>query len=186
MEIGKLISGIKNGDVVAEQQLYTLLYEDLFKVPLAYCKDKDEATFVFNHSMLYIFKHIKPFTKQINLIKWAHRILKNDCIDQIRKSAVYQNKLSAIGKKEDQWITNEAISKLHMADILACIQQLDNSCRLCFVLYVLEGYTHKEVAEKLGINQNTAKWYFSEAKKKLRKLLEGKGITSYAQTQSNF
>jgi len=48
MDIVKLINGLKKGSALAEQQLYALLYQHLFKVPLAYCKDKDEATFVVN------------------------------------------------------------------------------------------------------------------------------------------
>lgn len=186
MDIVKLINGLKKGSALAEQQLYALLYQHLFKVPLAYCKDKDEATFVFNHSMLDIFKNIKAFDSQSDLVKWAHHILKNDCIDQLRKNTVYQNKLSVIGKPEKTWINNEAIDELNMAEILACVQKLENSYRLCFVLYELEGCTHKEIATQLNISQNTSKWYLSEAKKKLRILIKAKDITNYSQTQSNF
>lgn len=186
MDINKLINGTKKRDAWAEQQLYALLYKHLFKVPLAYCKDKDEATLVFNHSMLYIFEQIKTFDSATDLLKWAHRIIKNDCIDQIRKNTVYQNKLSAIGKPEKTWINNNAITELNMEEILACIQELENSYRLCFVLFELEGYSHKKIANQLNISQNTSKWYLAEAKKKLIILIEAKGITNYSQTQSNF
>jgi len=186
MNFKKLLTGLKKGDAIAERQLYALLYEQLFKVPLAYCKDKDEATLVFNQSMLYIFNNIKAFCKQTDLIKWAHYIIKNDCIDQIRKNTVYNNKLSIIGLPEKPWMDNEAISNLEMTDLLNCVQQLENAFRLCFVLFELEGFTHKEIAQQLNINQNTSKWYLAEAKKKLRKLIEAKGIFYYTKTKLNF
>jgi len=163
-----------------------LLYQHLFKVPLAYCSDNDEAMGVFNQSVLYIFNHLKPFNSKTELIKWCHRIIKNDCIDQIRKNAVYKNKLSIVGRKKDKWTINEALSHLSMEEILKCVQKLDHSQRLCFVMHELEGLTHKEIAQQLNIKTNTAKWYLAEAKNALRILIYNLEAVCIKQTQSKF
>jgi len=179
-------NGVKKANPISEKQLYVLLYQHLFKVPLAYCSDNDEAMGVFNQSVLYIFSHLKSFDTETDLIKWCHRIIKNDCIDQLRKNAVYKKKLSIVGRKEDQWSVNEALSHLSMEEILKCVQKLDDALRLCFVMHELEGLTHKEIARQLNIKTNTAKWYFAEAKKALRILIYNSEAVGLKQAHSKF
>lgn len=186
MDVNTLIKGVKKANPISEKQLYALLYHHLFKVAMAYCSDEDEAMGVFNQSVLYIFSHLKPFNSETDLIKWCHRIIKNDCIDQIRKNVVYKNKLSIVGRKEDKWSVNEALSHLSMEEILNNVQKLDNSLRLCFVMHELEGLTHKEIAQQLNIKTNTAKWYLAEAKKALRILIYNSEAVAIKQAHSKF
>ncbi len=186
MKIDQLIQGVKKANPTMEKQLYVWLYERLFKVPLAYCKDKDEATGVFNHAMLYVFKNLPNLKNEEDLLKWAHRIIKNDCIDQCRKNATYQNKLSVVANQINPMVNNEVFTNLGMEEILQYVQQLDENYRLCFVLHVLEGQTFKEIAQQLTININTAKWYAAEAKKKLQQQIERNDLNYQTKTLSNF
>ncbi len=180
MNIKKLTEGVKKRQPDKERQLYILLYENLFKVPLAYCADKEEARGVFNYSMVDIFKNIIDAEDEQSLLKWAYRILKNDCIDHIRKKAVYKKKLLYVeSDNAESYTSNDAISNLNMDEILQCISQLNDTHRLCFVMYELDGMTHKEIADKLNIKVNTSKWYLAEAKKKLRTIVLNEGITYY-------
>lgn len=177
MSFCKMIEGAKSGHPVMERKLYALLYTNLFKIPMAYCSDKEEATGVFNFSMVDVFKHLKSFKDQDSLMKWAYRIIKNDCIDHVRKKTVYRNKLLNV-KNEEKPISslNEGISNLKMEELMACIQQLNDTHRLCFSMYEFDGYSHQEISDRLKINLNTSKWYLAEAKKELRKIIIRKGI----------
>jgi len=165
----KIIKGVRNKDPLQEKKLYQILYENLFKIALAYCSDKEEATSVFNYAAVDIFEQLKDFHSQEELLRWAATILKFDCIDHVRKKAVYKNKLLAIPTNPDAHkVENEALSSLYMEELFEYLNTLKPAYRLCFVMYVLEGYTHKEIAEQLNINQNTSKWYLAEAKKELK------------------
>ncbi len=180
MNVKNLIEGVKKREPDKERQLYILLYENLFKVPLAYCVDKEEATGVFNYSVADIFKNLIDVEDEQSLLKWAYKILKNDCIDHVRKKAMYKKKLLYVEADcLESYASNDAISNLNMDEILKCINQLNDTYRLCFVMYELDGMTHKEIANKLNIKVNTSKWYLAEAKKKLREMVLKKGITYY-------
>lgn len=169
--IQNIIKNVQDGNSIAERSLYKLLYVNLFKVARAYCADHDEATGVFNYAMVDIFRQLKPFTDETSLLKWSRRILVNDCIDHIRKKTVYQKKILIVADQESQSVKNEALDNLEMEELFTLINHLDTNARACFVMHVLEGYTHKEIAEKLKINVNTSKWYLAEAKKKIRKIV---------------
>lgn len=186
MNIKTLIEGVKKKQPAKEKLLYALLYENLFKVPLAYCADKEEATGVFNYSMVDVFKQLGDFEDEQSLIKWAYRILKNDCIDHLRKKTVYRKKLLyAEAESVESYSSNDAISNLNIDELLKCINQLNDTHRLCFVMYELDGMAHKEIAAQLNISINTSKWYLAEAKKQLRKIVRREGITYYSKTKTN-
>lgn len=186
MDISQLIHSVKKANPTSEKQLYVWLYNHLFKVPLAYCKDKDEATGVFNHSMLYIFKNLPNFRSKEDLFKWAHRIIKNDCIDQCRKNDTYQNKLSVVANHINTTVNNEVFANLGIEEILKYVQQLEENYRLCFVMHTLEGQTFKEIAKRLNININTAKWYAAKARKKLKTQIEHNELHCQTKTLSKF
>ena len=171
MEFLQIILGVKRKDPIKEKQLYQLLYQSSFKVALSYCSDIEEATGVFNYSVMDIFQNLKNFDSEASFLKWAYRVIQNDCLDHIRKKTVYKSKLNAVKKNSfEQLSFNEAVSNFRIQDIMQLIAKLSTDQRVCFVLYELEGYTHKEIASKLNININTSKWYLAEAKKNLRNM----------------
>lgn len=172
MELKEVISGVKRKHPQSEKTLYTLLYERHFKIPMAYCTDREESMSVFNHAVLSIFSTLKEFDTLADLLRWSARIIRNDCIDHVRKKTVYRNKLHVVEQKvAEAHIENEALSHLYFEDFLSILQHLDTKHRLCLVMHTLDGYTHKEIAKKLNINANTSKWYVAEAKKQLKKVL---------------
>lgn len=73
---------------------------------------------------------------------------------------------------EEQSISNAVIERLNSQDIMTHIQKLPPATHAVFVLYAVEGYNHREIAEKLSISEGTSKWHLSEAKKKLQQQLQ--------------
>jgi len=169
MNITNLLKQVKKGDPKAEKVFYDYCYQHCFKVALICCRDKQEATSIFNHSMLYVFEHLNQLTQEDGLIKWVNRIIRNDCIDHVRKQTVYKNKLTVVSEQKNlERSFNDAVSKIAMQEIIALVNELKPDFKLCFVLKVMEGFSYPEIAERLAINANTAKWYVAEAKKILR------------------
>ena len=169
MDVKQLIYQVKKGDTKAEKTMYDYCYQHCFKIALVYCDDKAEAISVFNHALLYIFDHLHQLDKAENLLKWSSRILKNDCIDHIRKKTVYKNKLIAYAEQGQATVVlNEAMSTLTMETIIQLIHQLKPTYRLCFILKEIDGYTFSEIAAELSIKYfalinsvNFRKWIFS-------------------------
>lgn len=88
MDVSKIQQKIEKGDIKAEKIMYDYCFKHCFKIALVYCEDRTEAISVFNHAVLYIFNNMHQLDKPENFLKWINRIIKNDCIDQIRKKAV--------------------------------------------------------------------------------------------------
>ena len=134
-----------------------------------YTRDIEEATSVFNFSMIDVFNQIKHIYSYEYLIRLTTTIVKRDCIDQQRKNAVYLNKLAIVAERDaDKNSVNNALSQLRMEEIFQLISCLDTNQRLCFNLHAIEGYKYKEIAKRLKININTAKWYVKEARRSLQ------------------
>jgi len=172
MAFRQLMKACQKGDPRAEQQVYRLLYERLFNIPLRYTRDKDEATAAFNEGVLDLFRSKKDFKTELDLIKYATIVLKNKAIDAVRKTTVYRNKLLVFShQSQKSHDLNEGLNQLATADIRKLIQHLPSNQRLVFVMREIEGYEYEEITRKLNINLNTARWYLAEAKKELKKRL---------------
>jgi RNA polymerase sigma factor (sigma-70 family) len=77
------------------------------------------------------------------------------------------------GQETDEYfIDPEVLNKLYTEDLLKKIQQLPDATRVIFNLSVIDGYSHKEISDQLQIGESTSRWHLSEAKKKLRALLQ--------------
>jgi len=173
-DIPLLIQQVKQGDLAAQRQLYYYCFVHCFKVAQIYCGHREEAMSVFNHSMLDVFDQLDQLQHPARITSWVGAIIKRDCIDQIRKQGTYRNKLVVLDETEtDIVVENDALTELAMADIISLVNQLKSTYRLCFIMRALEGYTYDEISKKLSINLNTAKWYYSEAKKILREKIGG-------------
>lgn len=179
MDLQQLVHQVKKKEVQAEKALYDFCFQHCFKIALVYCADKTEAIAVFNHALSDLFDHLDQLDNPDHLLKWVARTVKNDCIDHIRKKTAYRNKLMGYAEQpKSTLVFNEALSTLNMENIIELIHQLKPDYRLCFVLKEIDGYTFREIAEELSINENTAKWYVHEAKKILQKKLVHLGYTS--------
>lgn len=167
--IKKLLKAARNKNKSAEKELYTICYQRCFKIARLYSRDIEEATSIFNYAMMDVFDQLNAISSYKHLLKLTSKIVKRDCIDKQRKNAVYLNKLSVVAERDSKKsIVNDALSQLRMEEIFLVISQLDTNQRLCFNLHAIEGYKYKEIAERLNININTAKWYVAEAKKSLQ------------------
>ena len=168
-DLTDLLRRASKADLRAEKAIYRMCHESCFKISRIYVGDDQEATGIFNHAMIDVFKRLAEIKSYDHLIRLTNTIVKRDSIDHLRKAAVYRTRLSVLKENSVKDVSvNEALSKLNMEEIFRHIDRLPVNYRLCFVLQVIEGYSLKEIADQLDININTGKWYVSEAKKKLR------------------
>lgn len=157
--------------MAAQSELYQLYADTLFVLCLKYSKNHQDAEDTLQDSFITIFKKIKQYKNKGSFEGWIKRITINTAIQKYRKKSPLQLVKELPAEEEADEIE---ITKTHFnIDILlSFIQQLPDRYRLVFNLYVLDNYSHKEIANLLHISENTSKSNLSRARKILKQKLE--------------
>ena len=152
----------------------------MLAVCLRYIQDRDSAQEVLQEGFIKVFENIKGYDNKGSFEGWVRRIMANCSIDAIRKVrkdthlSDNVNDFRSIPEDEDEEDWDITTLKAEVA--MEAIQQLSPAYRAVFNLYVLEEYTHKEIAEKLGISEGTSKSNLAKAKMNLQHYLKQKFI----------
>jgi len=163
----------------AQKKLYEDHYSMMYPVCLRYANDQEEALDILHEGFIKVFRHISKYTIGTSLKAWIKRIMVNTAIDYYRKRSRRRtedidNAISLNSGDPD------VVSSMSATEILAALQKLSPAYRSVFNLYIIEGFSHKEVAEKLNISESTSRSNLVKARQKLRKLLQSNG-TFYGQ-----
>lgn len=170
----ELIEKCVKQDRASQKALYDILAPGMFTVCVRFMKDRDVAEDVFQESFVMLFKRIHQFRFEGSFEGWARQIFARRCIEQLRKN---KSKHSfEYNYKEFDEIPIESSSPnmldiLKENDILRLIDGLSYGYRTVFRLSILEGFTHKEIGEKLKISEGTSKSQLARARYVLQKLI---------------
>ena len=173
----KLVKGCIKGERSAQQVLYERYYPKMMGICYRYARDSDEAKDLMHDGFIKIFKSLHKYKFSGSLEGWMRRLMINSAIDHYRK---YKNifSLSETNVQEEfteQENNDEDIySNFNTQMIMEAVQNLSTAYRTVFSLYAIEGYSHKEIAEKLNISIGTSKSNYSKARLNLRNQLEEK------------
>lgn len=136
---------------------------------MRYIKDKDRASGIVNDGFLKVFKKIDQFEARGSLEGWIRRIVFHTMSDTLKKETNYLKFM--VFEEYDRGHENTVLDKLYEGDILKMIEKIPGASADVFVLFAIQGYAHKEIAEKKGISVGTSKWHVAEARKKLQELI---------------
>lgn len=178
-DLEEVIELCKKSDRRAQEQLFRHFYGKMLAVCLRYIQDRDSAQEVLQEGFIKVFDNIKGYDSKGSFEGWVRRIMANSAIDAIRKIRKDTkisddvNDFKYIPEDEED---GEAwdITTLKAEVAMEAIQRLSPAYRTVFNLYVLEEYTHKEIAEKLGISEGTSKSNLAKAKMNLQTFLKQK------------
>ncbi|WP_062057264.1 RNA polymerase sigma factor [Aquimarina longa] len=170
MGLDQLIKKCKKRNAQAQEQLYRLYSSKLFSICLKYSNDYSSAEDILQDSFITIFDKINQYKNQGSFEGWIKRITINTALQKYRKQKVFEiiNEDQLEEEVEIQIDDNE----IPLEYLLKIIQQLPDRYRLVFNLYVLDGYSHKEVAEMLEISTGTSKSNLSRARTILKEKLQ--------------
>lgn len=175
-----LIDGSINNDRRSQEELFKLFYGKMLGVCMRYARDRDTAEEMLQEGFIKIFDKLEAFDYKGSFEGWMRRIVANTAIDNIRKAKksplLTDNdedfKLGGVNPMVEEEEIEFVGLKAEMA--LEAINGLSPAYRTVFNLYVMEEYTHKEIAEILGISEGTSKSNLSKAKFNLQKILKEK------------
>lgn len=138
-------------------------------VCLRYTKGIDEAEDILQEGFIKVFNAIKSFRQEAKLETWITRIMVNTALNAQRKKMY----LYPMVDVEDLHLPEQEISlsEIHFKQLLELIQSLPQGCQIVFNMFAIEGYSHKEIAELLGISEGTSKSQFARAKSLLQQKL---------------
>ena len=177
--IERLLHECKKNNTQAQEQLYKLLAPKLFTVCLKYSRNHEEAQDNLQESFLIIFDKLKQFKNEGSFEGWAKRLVVNYVLQQYRNQGTFLELVSDnIFVVEEVEIDDESVT---MEFLLKIIQELPDRYRLVFNLYAVDGYSHKEIAKMLEINEGTSKSNLARAKMILKEKIQN---TPYFQKQN--
>lgn len=176
MRDSQIIKLCAKHDRRAQQELYDKYSRLLLAVCLRYASDKAEAEDILQESFLKIFYNIKDYSGSGSFIGWLRKVAVNTAITHYHKNLKYRYHVeieeyvsieTGVAGFEEDFFTSDELFKV--------LNELPAGYRMVFNLYAVEGYKHKEIAEKLGIDTNTSKSQYSRAKAAIREKLEKLG-----------
>jgi RNA polymerase sigma factor (sigma-70 family) len=167
-----ILKGCREADLNCQEQLYKHCYPDMIKICYRYAGDMDGAGIIFNNAMLRVFKNINSYREEGKLIGWIKTIVTNCCIDFVKKQNKFKEEVKGSLEEHEMPIAAEAFSFVSAKEIQQMIRLLPKATATVFNLYIYEGFTHKQIAEGLGISEGTSKWHVKEGRKLLKTKLE--------------
>jgi RNA polymerase sigma-70 factor (ECF subfamily) len=179
--INDLMEGCKAGDRQMQELLYKQTAAKMLAVCMRYAKDRMEAEDVLQMGYIKIFQKIKEYRGDGSFEGWIRRVMVNTAIESYRKNLRSLNVVE-IDEAYEQPSTGFDFGTLGMQDLMKVIQKLADGYRMVFNMYVIEGYSHKEIGETLGISEGASKSQLSRARAILKEeiiKMEGFGYATY-------
>jgi len=159
------------GEPRAQELLYKRYFSFAMSLCMRYSRDKYEAMQIVNDSYMKVLRNIREFDSSKSFRSWYGRILINSAVDNYRRNLKHSSHLQISNEMEADEEQEPSISaELSVNEILSLFNRLPDNYRLTFNLYEIEGYSHEEIGQILGISPSTSRSNLSRAKKMLREL----------------
>lgn len=166
----ELIQGCRRGDRAAQRRLYDTFSPKMYALCCRYVKDSMEAEDVLVTAFTKILDKIDQYKSEGSFEGWIRRVVVNEALTWLRRNRnmYLELELEAADYEPDYKSLGD---HLEAEDLMTMINDLPSGYRIVFNLYAIDGYSHKEIADQLGISENTSKSQLSRARAYLQKLL---------------
>jgi RNA polymerase sigma factor (sigma-70 family) len=159
------------GQRKAQLELYQLCYPVLISTARRYYYNSDEQMTVVNNAFVKVIQNLGQYEAG-RFLSWVKRIISNEIIDEYRRNKRYHELYKFDAPVEERgstdFQTDAIFTEEQLQQMLLCLSE---SARLVFNLFAIEGYSHKEIANMLGVTEETSKWHTKMARKKLKELI---------------
>ncbi|HEX8331326.1 MAG TPA: RNA polymerase sigma factor [Segetibacter sp.] len=171
-DIQELVDGCLANNRKAQETLYRYFYGFAMTIALRYSRDEMDAADIMSHAFVKVFKSMHTFdSSKGNLHSWIKRIVVNEGLDHMKSRSRFSENVE-IETVEEPTIDNAVLEQMGADEIMELVKKLPPATHAVFVLYAVEGYNHREIAERVKISEGTSKWHLSEARKTLQKQLQ--------------
>jgi RNA polymerase sigma factor (sigma-70 family) len=168
----ELRQGCIDGRADYQRLLYDYFSPRMFGICLRYANDYHHAEDILQEGFIKIFRNIDKFRGDGSFEGWIKKIFINTAIEHYRKSVNHSGHAELEPNVMVRYISEKATDNLATQDLMKIVQQLSPGYRTIFNLYVIEGYSHREIAETMGISEGTSKSQLARARNILKKRVE--------------
>lgn len=167
----QLISGLRESNPKAQRLLYEKYSGKMMSVCLRYVGDRMTAEDILVQGFMKIFDSVKHFREQGSFEGWMRRIMVNESLAHLRR---HRRLFERVGIEEAGSISDQQYADQHLeaSEILVMIAQLPLGYRTVFNLYAIEGFSHLEIAEMLGVSESTSKSQLHRARAQLQRMMK--------------
>ena len=169
-ELDALLAACRRREPAAQRTLYARFAGRMLGVARRYVRSVAEAEDVLQDAFVKVFTHLGEFRAEGSLEGWVRRIVVTTALNHWQSGQHRRQQLLLDDVPEPFASDADAFDRLGVAEVLALMEQLPDGCRMVLNLYAVDGYTHGEIAELLGIQESTSKAQLSKARKQLTRL----------------
>jgi RNA polymerase sigma-70 factor (ECF subfamily) len=169
-ELTLLLAACRSQQPAAQRALYARFAPAMLGVARRYVRSITEAEDILQDAFVKVFTHLNEFRAEGSFEGWVRRIVVTTALNHWQSSQSRRQQLLLDDVPEPFATDADAFDRLGVAEVLALMEQLPDGCRLVLNLYAVDGYTHGEIAELLGIQESTSKAQLSKARKQLHRL----------------
>lgn len=171
-----LLSGCKRNDRRSQESLYKLFAGKMYAICLSYAGERPLAQDILQESFIKVFRNIDNYKNDGSLEGWIRRIVANTAIDHIRKKKREGNYIDIEPGNQDLQAPDSVLKMIGFNELMQQVERLPEGARMIFNMHALDGYSHKEIAERLNITEGTSKSQFSRARKLLMNFISHAGF----------
>lgn len=172
MDDSSLVKKCVEGDQRAQRLLFERFAPKMLGVCMRYSKSGEQAEDVLQDGFVKVFTKLSYYKGEGSLEGWIRRIIVNTALDQIRKNAKFQDDVTLDDVDYKLELKGNILENLAAEDLLQLINEMPAGYKVVFNMFAIEGYSHKEIAVKLEVSENTSKSQYSRARAYLKKKLE--------------
>ena len=169
MDEQQLIAGCKKGNRLAQRELYEYYSRRMLAVCLRYVNDKETAKDLLQDGFVKVFTCLDSYSGIGSFEGWIRKIFVNSALEYLRKSDVLRESSDLDNLPELVQPDSSAISNISATELMDIIKRLPAGFRTVFNLFAIEGYSHKEIGEMLGITESTSRSQYTRARQLLQK-----------------
>ncbi len=168
--LAALLEGCQRNDRLCQEKLYMMFFDKMLAVIRRNFPDRDTALIILNNGFLRAFKKIAQYKQTGSFEGWLRKIVLHAVADY------FQAHKAELSRQRQALTENTAgatvADPMALKDLVAILQRLPPATRVVVNLFIIEGYSHKEIADMLGISTGTSKWHVSEGKRLLKDFLQ--------------
>ncbi len=160
----EIINGCKKGKRRSQEMLYREYSGKMYAICLYYAGNRTEAEDILHNGFIKVFQYIKQHKEKGAFVPWMRKVFMHTALEK------YKQKKYLVFSEDEKKASNlesteeDIVSSLAAEDLIRLIQQLSPAYRMVFNLFAIEGYSHKEISEMLGISEGTSKSNLSRAR----------------------
>lgn len=158
-----LLKECKRGKTESQEKLYRRFASAMYGLCLQYASNEEDAQDILQEGFIKVFAKLDQVKNPAALPGWIRRVIINTALERYRSQVVLQ-RVDEIREEHHDDAGNEALDKISCEELVGLIQTLTPRYRMVFNLYAIEGYSHQEISEELGISVGTSKSNLSRAR----------------------